>query len=288
MEIKAFLDETTGLLNKDAFKEKLQEWSRESNNFTIMYCDLEFLKYYNNQNGREAGNMALKMTGFALAKTRKKLMESGIKSEVFRVGGDEFIILVDSEDPEILSKTTAVMEEQSKKMGAIPMSPAAKENYREEEIHFGIGWATRSQANTLVENIIASPNPPYSETELEDLRKYLENQPLENEINTLNIVNEIQIEASDEVSDRNKAINKLVFLLRRYEEISAVEDKELRDLEISKYAVLVGMSGKSTRGKSVDDFATLFSFAKENNIDVPNLSPEDVDLLTTMFYGENF
>ena len=81
------VDFTTGLLNRNSYKQTLEELHLDDNQpFACIFIDVNGLHEMNNTYGHEYGDQML----IFVADTLKKVFP---EDEVFRIGGDEFIIL---------------------------------------------------------------------------------------------------------------------------------------------------------------------------------------------------
>ena len=96
---KATTDTLSGFKNKDAFaqaEKRLDEIiESEEVAFAIVVCDINGLKIINDTKGHKAGD------NYILAAC-KVLRDTFVKSEIYRVGGDEFVIICEGEDYEQL------------------------------------------------------------------------------------------------------------------------------------------------------------------------------------------
>jgi diguanylate cyclase (GGDEF)-like protein len=92
----ARLDELTGVLNRRAFFERLDEelvrTQRTGAPLTLVLCDVDRLKAINDANGHPAGDRALR----AIA----ELLDSNVRASdsVGRIGGDEFAVILAGAD----------------------------------------------------------------------------------------------------------------------------------------------------------------------------------------------
>ena len=88
MKEKAYLDPLTGLYNRRALEEYINSMILNKVPFTLVMCDLDEFKRYNDTYGHQAGDMMLKK--FA------DILKTSIRSSdlSFRYGGDEFVILL--------------------------------------------------------------------------------------------------------------------------------------------------------------------------------------------------
>ena len=87
-ERMASLDALTNTFNKRAFEQKMDELSCGIEPYGFIFLDLDHFKEINDQYGHDAGDQVLTET----ARRMKKAMRDVDK--VYRVGGDEFVILV--------------------------------------------------------------------------------------------------------------------------------------------------------------------------------------------------
>ncbi|MDJ0509576.1 MAG: diguanylate cyclase [Crocosphaera sp.] len=97
LEYQANLDGLTSIANRRRFEETFeQEWSRclrERQPLSLILCDIDYFKFYNDQYGHLSGDDCLKKVAQTLAKTVKR---SG--DLVARFGGEEFVIILPNTD----------------------------------------------------------------------------------------------------------------------------------------------------------------------------------------------
>ena len=88
-------DALTGIRNRTAYEKEIQklEWELAdgNTNFGIAMIDLNFLKRINDTYGHEQGNLAIKKLCFIVCHVFEH-------SPVFRVGGDEFVVILKNHD----------------------------------------------------------------------------------------------------------------------------------------------------------------------------------------------
>nr|MCR5232071.1 GGDEF domain-containing protein [Acholeplasmatales bacterium] len=91
----AYIDVLTGIGNRRAYEDYLSEEKRkiDNNDIAIIGCDVNFLKKSNDTLGHQAGDELLVATA--------KLLKDVFGENVFRVGGDEFSIIVNSSKDDI-------------------------------------------------------------------------------------------------------------------------------------------------------------------------------------------
>jgi len=109
---KIRIDNLTKLYNRYGMdmelKEQLRQYKREhSDSFYIIACDLDKFKQINDTWGHLEGDRALVLIANALARVGQRF-----NSNVFRIGGDEFVIITDKSDVGLAGEiTTAVKKE---------------------------------------------------------------------------------------------------------------------------------------------------------------------------------
>jgi len=84
-------DPLTGLSNRRAFDERLDSSLREGGSTSLVLLDLDDFKHVNDTRGHDAGDEVLRQVGLAL------LREVRANEEVFRIGGEEFAVVVEGD-----------------------------------------------------------------------------------------------------------------------------------------------------------------------------------------------
>ena len=105
----AYRDALTGVKNATAYKEMTVDIERSmrsgsSLRYAILLADLNYLKRTNDMYGHEAGNQLL-------VKASKMICNVFKHSSVFRVGGDEFVVILKNEDLENINELVAKFDE---------------------------------------------------------------------------------------------------------------------------------------------------------------------------------
>lgn len=93
----AYSDGLTGLGNRTAYLEQLEEYignAKEFEQIGIVYLDVNNLKKVNDNQGHEVGDQLIKVTAKIVQDSFGKFGKS------FRIGGDEFCVLIDGQKPE--------------------------------------------------------------------------------------------------------------------------------------------------------------------------------------------
>ena len=85
----SLMDGLTGLGNKRSFDLSLEHLVQEGSSFGLCYIDINYFKTVNDRFGHNVGD--------ALLKTVAKRIQENTGYSAFRIGGDEFVILVDED-----------------------------------------------------------------------------------------------------------------------------------------------------------------------------------------------
>ncbi|HAE61793.1 MAG TPA: hypothetical protein DCG38_05625 [Eubacteriaceae bacterium] len=129
LEKLAYMDFLTGGNNRTAYERDLDKYL-ESGVFRLVLLDLNDLKYINDTFGHNFGDDAIK-TVYRL--TREVFKNLG---ECYRIGGDEFVVLMNSPDKEIYEKCIEKLRdglEKKKSESAYPIDFAAGSDVYEKE-----------------------------------------------------------------------------------------------------------------------------------------------------------
>ena len=105
LEDQAYTDTLTGIGNRFYFKAKAEEMLKKSDALVLCYCDLDHLKYINDQYGHAKGDQYLKRF--------VNLIKGNIREEdIFaRIGGDEFCILFGKCAKEVAEKKMLAIQQ---------------------------------------------------------------------------------------------------------------------------------------------------------------------------------
>lgn len=149
------MDELTGVLNRNEMNSRIQKMSNEKNkqkllNTGIVFADMNGLKYVNDHDGHEAGDMLLKNAAMILQSTFAG-------DAIFRAGGDEFMIIEEN--------TTT--EEIQKKVDEIKMKSEMFDNVR-----FAAGCSLIDETKNVREALKEADSLMYA-----DKRKYYAEHP---------------------------------------------------------------------------------------------------------------
>ena len=125
-------DALTGIRNKTSYDEEVKKIERQIANegfekFGIAMVDLNYLKVINDTYGHEKGNIAIRKICMIVCK-------NFAHSPVFRVGGDEFVVILENEDYE----NAVELVEKFRNM----LDEIARDSFLEpwEKVSAAIGW----------------------------------------------------------------------------------------------------------------------------------------------------
>ncbi|MCR5085019.1 MAG: sensor domain-containing diguanylate cyclase [Succinivibrionaceae bacterium] len=117
-------DDLTHLFNLRHFLSVLRRLDSERRNYGVIYIDLNDFKQINDTYGHEAGNTVLREVAARL----KACLRLGGAGTVFRIGGDEFAVVVDSEYSQrayegIITKTRVEVEQPIRIQPTVTLVP---------------------------------------------------------------------------------------------------------------------------------------------------------------------
>ncbi len=135
----------TGLLERGEYYKDLEAALEEGRGVTAVFADMGFLKYFDEDGGKDVGDRAL-LTAARLME--RALDETGLKGEVYRYGGDEFTVLLDGTKADA-EKFRRKLSEIKKESGVIPPGRKSKPSYVATELQFNIGVADRADLDDI-------------------------------------------------------------------------------------------------------------------------------------------
>lgn len=125
LEKLSFEDSLTGVLNRHALNDFIR-YNAKNNRIGIVYCDVLGLKKVNDNQGHTAGDDLL-------VRASECLKNNFPKREIYRVGGDEFMVLSADIDREVFEAKVAQLRADMKQSKAL-MSIGAKWCERAEDM----------------------------------------------------------------------------------------------------------------------------------------------------------
>jgi len=294
--LKLERDFLTGLKNKEVFENDLYELLKAGDdNVGLISLDMGFLQYFNNIGERQLGDLAISKAGYILEKVVSDLRDRGISAEAYRVGGDEFTLLVsgDAKQTEeafsmIYQNTLEENDLSERPTGLIPHSPNCKLTYVPRMLQFDGNPLHSDEGKKALAQIINMEEGlnPFSEDDTEILKKVLSGEELGEEQKELylQVLSEIMIRIGDKVIEENKQELRFKLLFGLYRD--TVAEPGSTDLQKAQFADLLAFSGKSMNGKNMDSFREVLEFAQANGMDPANLNEGDFRALTQHFYAQ--
>ncbi len=123
------IDNLTGLLNRNSFSAALERLSsNKPKSFGCVYIDVNGLHEINNCLGHQAGDDMLKAVADAL---KRNFGDDG----VYRIGGDEFVILSENKTETVISEKIKAVRYELKNQGyALSVGTAWKESFNRYDL----------------------------------------------------------------------------------------------------------------------------------------------------------
>lgn len=123
IRVMAYQDELTGVKNLNSYDKKLEELDLQIKSgeavFAVVMVDMNDLKVVNDMFGHGKGDIALKVTSHKICETFKH-------SPVFRIGGDEFVVILQGRDYEDRDKLVSELRK-----GEVRRNLEAKEPWQQ-------------------------------------------------------------------------------------------------------------------------------------------------------------
>lgn len=113
-------DPLTGLKNRRALEEFLNTISQKNEQYSLVIIDIDHFKRVNDNYGHDYGDLVLKALGGCLKEALRK------EDEVFRFGGEEFVVLLNCEEEQDIAVPIARLQQKIRELnlehGAITIS----------------------------------------------------------------------------------------------------------------------------------------------------------------------
>ncbi|GEM_PF-2375411 len=149
-------DAKTGLHGRGMYYQTLEEQLQAHAPTTVIAMDMAFLKYFDRDGGVATGDRAILAAGRVLAASARELVSqhsevSDLRLEAFRLGGDEFSILLNTADQSIVQELQQIIKRKTLELGPIPAPEDARAARRyvatELQFNFGVKSERQPQAN---------------------------------------------------------------------------------------------------------------------------------------------
>ncbi|HPN15006.1 MAG TPA: diguanylate cyclase [bacterium] len=198
-------DGATGLYGRGMFYKNIEGALEEGRPVSVIAIDMAFLKYFDKEGGCGTGNTAIKAATRILDRIISQLPE-GLKAEVYRVGGDEFSISLQTNDQEIIRRVQQEIAEAGREAVVPATDQARTAKYRPESLLFNFGSFSASDAPSFRRQM----------TEAGFAFKHPENTALGTKE-----VSDLLVKIADRQVEIEKTIQRFLFLVvRRLEEES--------------------------------------------------------------------
>lgn len=148
------MDMLTGVLNRNEMNNRIDELRKKDSDqitgFGIVFADLNGLKRVNDNNGHEAGDLLLKNAAIVLQNVF-------VGDQIFRAGGDEFMIILSYTNEEAIKDKCNTVKKLSKKYS---------------NVSFALGYVYQNDSSNITEALKTADQRMY-----EDKAKYYLDHP---------------------------------------------------------------------------------------------------------------
>jgi diguanylate cyclase (GGDEF)-like protein len=151
--IESEIDPLTGLEGRDKYYEQLEALEKAGVKSQTAFIDMGYLKHLNQDGGREVGNYALQKAAEIGTKALQELL--GTKATIYRYGGDEFAILINSDKEEDLKTVLEAIEKNRAELGVIKPTQNSAKNYLGMELSFNYGLSNSDEAKKVYDKFAA-------------------------------------------------------------------------------------------------------------------------------------
>jgi len=143
-------DRGTGLMDRGSYYERLEQSIEQKEDVAVVFVDMGFLKYFDQKGGSGVGDDALKAAAEIMEEAVRK---SGVSGEVYRYGGDEFMIRVGGGDMQI-EKVIAEIQKERDGMGKIPGDDRSAPEYAPTKLSFNYGACDRELFEAVHDDLV--------------------------------------------------------------------------------------------------------------------------------------
>lgn len=130
LEKLAEIDEMTGVFNRNKYLSMTSEGYKQEDKIAVIFWDINYLKRVNDTLGHEQGDVLIKAIAGAIRKVANQF------DQAYRIGGDEFVMIMRGGDKETVEKKIKEWEEEIAKIdniGNVPVSAACGYAYGKGE-----------------------------------------------------------------------------------------------------------------------------------------------------------
>lgn len=146
VETLAYYDTLTCLPNRrlfcDGLIKKISDDQNFESSFSVLFLDLDFFKMINDTMGHEQGNVLLQLVAHRMERTLR------INDTIGRIGGDEFLLLVENSSEEMSEIIAGRLLESFR----IPFNLSGNETYITASIGIATYPTDGEDADTLIQN----------------------------------------------------------------------------------------------------------------------------------------
>lgn len=112
---QALWDFLTGLRNRNSFEKDMEKYCNRSDRLGLIVADLNRLKQVNDVHGHEEGDEFIAYAAFIL----KKCLRDA--TEIYRIGGDEFVALFVEPNDELVQETMKIITKECDQIAHLPV-----------------------------------------------------------------------------------------------------------------------------------------------------------------------
>lgn len=227
-------DQLTGLYGRGMYFEQLEHALKKGMPQTVLSVDMAFLKFFDKEGGTKTGDAAIEAAGRILDAAKREMgLSKGVAVEAYRVGGDEFALLVQSADPQVTYEISRLLQRLSQEtVGEIPSMSGAADTYHPESLQFNVGGYTISSLDDFQIELAGMGMPA------------LRGEP--GSIERIRCAADEATHLADARIDSEKSLNRLAFLLGK--SLEATQADALKGERRKRLEVLMTYSEKSIFG----------------------------------------
>lgn len=258
---KAKRDERTGLFNRGMYFETLESVLKSGRPISTVMIDMAFLKYFDNEGGPQAGNVAIEKAAEILDRAAQALTDEKLKVQAYRVGGDEFALTLVGGDDATAREAMRLIEQSARKAGRLPGQPgASRPGYKPESLQFNFGVRTARDASSFA-------------SELEDAGIRLSKKGTKKEVDELA---EYLTRLADKEVEIHKGLNRLMLLTVRTLEAENGDSRgNLEALTAYSQKAIFGETGKA----KVAEFAARLKNTSDRPAELRRIDAEALEFV---------